>query len=64
MNQMTNALFKHIDQYYKRDFLTLDMELILNESMKIFERQTDLMSQSSARQAWTCFLEKTVICYI
>jgi len=40
------------------------MEEILNESLTSFQDFTDKMSYKVQRQAWTFFLEKTVICYI
>ena len=40
------------------------MVLILNESFKLFEELSDRMSKSTSRQAWTAFLEQTVLCYI
>jgi hypothetical protein len=40
------------------------MEYILNESFKFFEDYAGKMSKSTGRQAWTSFLERTVLCYI
>ncbi len=40
------------------------MEHILNESFKVFEDYAAKMSKSTCRQAWTGFLEQTVLSYI
>jgi hypothetical protein len=49
---------------YSKNFLELDMEIILNESFRFFEDYGNKMSESTARLAWTTFLERTVLCYI
>lgn len=65
LNQMTSAIFKlRLDQLYNKNFLELDMELILNESFKLFEDYAGKMSRSTSRLAWASFLERTVLCYI
>jgi hypothetical protein len=47
---MTSAIFKlKLDQFYNRNFLDLDMELILNESFRFFEDYANKMSRSTAR---------------
>jgi len=62
---MTSAIFKlRLDMFYNRNFLELDMEVILNESFKSFEDYSSKMSRSTSRQAWASFLERTVLCYI
>jgi hypothetical protein len=62
---MTNVIFKaKLDQLYNKNFLELNMEDTLNESFKLFEDYSSKMSRSTARQAWTSFLERTVLCYI
>lgn len=62
---MTNAIFKiRLDALYNKNFMDLDMELILNESFRFFEDYSSKMSRSTARQAWACYLERTVLCYI
>ena len=40
------------------------MEGVLNISLVTFQDFTDKMSIQVQRQAWSFFLEKTVICYI
>jgi hypothetical protein len=40
------------------------MSLVLTESFKLFEDYAEKMSKSTQRQAWTGWLEKTVLCYI
>lgn len=40
------------------------MDQALTESLKIFEDYSIKMSKSTSRQAWTAFLEQTVLCYI
>ncbi|CDW71658.1 ph domain containing protein [Stylonychia lemnae] len=65
LNQMTNAIFKiRLDLLYTKNFLDQDMEVILNESFRFFEDYSSKMSRSTSRQAWACFLERTVLCYI
>ncbi len=50
LNQMTNAIFKlRLDLLYNKNFLELDMELILNESFKLFEDYAGKMSRSTSR---------------
>ena len=62
---MTDAVFKlKLKGLFDRNFLELDMEYVLNESLKIFEDYSGKMSKSTGRQAWTEFLEKTVHCYL
>lgn len=65
LSQMCDTLFRvKLRALYDRTFLELDMEAILNESFKLFEDYAGKMSKSTARAAWTCFLEQTVLCYI
>lgn len=40
------------------------MENILNDAFRFFEDYSSKMSKFTARHAWTCFLERTVLCYI
>lgn len=47
---MTNTIFKlRLDLFYNRNFLELDMEVILNESFKFFEDYSNKMSRSTSR---------------
>lgn len=64
--RIVSKLFKvKLEPIYKIVmFLDLDMEAILNESLVSFQDFSDKMSHKVQRQAWTFFLEKTVICYI
>ncbi len=65
--QITESLCRlKLKILYERSggFLELDMEHILNESFKMFEDYSSKMSKATARQAWTGFLEQTVLCYI
>lgn len=67
LGQITESLFRlKLKVYYERSggFLELDMEHIFNESFKVFEDYSSKMSKSTSRQAWTGFLEQTVLCYI
>jgi hypothetical protein len=67
LSQIIESLFRlKLKIYYERSggFLELDMEHILNESFKVFEDYSSKMSKSTSREAWTGFLEQTVLCYI
>ncbi len=64
LNTIANTVFKKLDLLYKKDFLNLDMEYILNESFLRFEEQEERMNPFTSRNGWACFLERTVLNYI
>jgi len=47
---MTNAIFKiRLDLLFNKNFLDLDMEVILNDAFKFFEDYSSKMSRSTSR---------------
>jgi hypothetical protein len=59
LQTITDAIFKLKLRpiYEKVNFLDLNMDTALTESLKIFEDYSVKMSKSTSRQAWTAFLE-------
>ena len=50
LNQMTNAIFKaKLEALFKRNFLELDMEAILNFAFRFFEDYSGKMSMFTGR---------------
>ena len=63
--RLISQIFKNkLEHRFKCQFLDLDMESILNESLNSFCGYAEQMSHKVQRQAWTFYLEKTVIYYI
>ena len=64
ISRIADATWVQIENSYNCDYLTLDMENVLNHSFKVFDDQIVSMNKQTAREAWKVFLRKTVISYI
>lgn len=54
-----------IDSYFfKKNFIDIDMNIIVNQAFLSFQMLTDMMEEKTKRTAWEFFLERTVMCYI
>jgi len=64
MTKVSDTAYLETQGYFEGNFLDIDLDQILYKSIQIYESHTDKMDTSSSREAWKCFMKKSMAAYI
>lgn len=64
MTKVSDEAYLQNSEYFKTDFMSLNLEEILHKSIQIYEEQADKMNISASREAWKNFMKKSMAAYI
>ena len=63
-SKVSDYAYLQTKQFYTGNFMEMNLEEIINKSINIYEGIANKMNISASREAWKCFMKKSMAAYI